>query len=154
MGEHDRRDPWELEDDEPMFWRRVVAERAEEIGQVVTREARWQQFALQSILEALAARPSTIALYAIVLYGLLANGVEASTVTLAAIVRAGAPSGAQAALWDDLSELFATAEAMYAIKIDCLLFKEEETRDSLRAPYAWQVIAYDHVVIWARASDR
>jgi hypothetical protein len=154
MGEHQKRDPWELDDDEPMFWRRIVTDRAEAIGQSVTTAARWQHFALQSILEALAERPSTVALESIVLYGPLANGVAAGKLTLAAIVRTGAPAEMQSTLWDDLTELFADAEGMFALKIDCLLFKEDEILDELLAPYAWQVIAHDHLVVWAGATAR
>jgi len=154
MGEQQKRDPWELDDDEPMFWRRIVADRATNIDQEVESAARWQHFALQSILEVLAERPSTVALDSIVLYGPLANGVAAGTLTLAAIIRTGAPPEAQSALWDDLTELFADAEGMFAIKIDCLLFKEDEIRDDLLAPYAWQVIAHDHLVVYAGATAR
>jgi hypothetical protein len=154
MGEHRQRDRWELDDDEPMFWRRVVAERAEAISQSIQSDARWQHFALQSVLEVLAERPSAAALDAMVLYGPLANGVASGKMTLAAIIRANAPVDVQSLLWDDLTELFADAEAMYAIKIDCLLFKEDEIRDPVNAPYAWQVIAYDHVVVWAGATAR
>ncbi len=154
MGEQGKRDPWELADDEPMLWRRVVAERAEDIGQVVTRAARWQHFALQAILEALAERPGAAALDSMVLYGPLANGVATSKLTVAAIIRAGAPADAQSAIWDDLTEIFTDAEVMFAIKVDCLLFKEEEIRDPLRAPYAWQVIAHDHLVVWAGTTAR
>ena len=152
MGEQLKRDPWELADDEPMLWRRLVAERAEAIGQTVTSAARWQHFALQAILEALTERPGIVALDSIVLYGPLANGVATGKLTLAAIIRTGASPGAQSAIWDDLSELFTDAERMYALKIDCLLFKEEEIRDPLFAPYAWQVIAHDHLVVWAGAT--
>ncbi|MBA3826377.1 MAG: hypothetical protein H0X24_21060 [Ktedonobacterales bacterium] len=154
MGEQPKRDPWELADDEPMLWRRLVAERAEAIDQTVTSAARWQHFALQSTLEVLIARPSTSALDSIVLYGPLANGVATGKLTLAAVIRTGAPPEAQSAIWDDLCELFADAEHMYALKIDCLLFKEEEIRDPLLAPYAWQVIAHDHLVVWAGATVR
>jgi hypothetical protein len=154
MGERRKRDPWELDDDEPMLWRGVVTERAEAIGQAVSRAARWQHFALQSIIQALAQRPSAIAIDSLVLYGPLANGVESGKITLAAIIRTHAPPQAQAGVWGDLLELFAEAEALYAIKIDCILFNDDEIRDVAHAPYAWQVIAYDHVVVWAGATPR
>ena len=144
-----QRDPWELDDDQPMLWRTTVLARAQALRQTVDAEARWALFALQTVLEALPQMPSIVALRDILLYGPLANGAPDEVMRLLAITRRDAPPQARSTIWEDLGDLFTQAERLYAIKIDCLIISENEMGDPRHGAHLWQTIANDNVLVWS-----
>lgn len=144
-----KRDPWELDDDRPMAWRTTVAQRARLAHQRTTPAARWQLFALQATLEAFTSRPGSDYVRDVLLYGPLASGAVADVITLAVIVRSDASPLGQSRVWDDLNDLFAAAEKMYALRFDCITFSEAQIASGDDAPAAWKMIALDHVVVWS-----
>lgn len=149
-----QRDPWELDDDQPMLWRATILARAQALGQSVEPEARWALFALQTVLEALPQLPSIVALRDILLYGPLANGAPGEVMRLLAVTSDHAVPSARSAIWDELGDLFTQAERMYAIKIDCLIVSETELGRSCHNPQLWQSIANDNVVVWSAGPTR
>jgi hypothetical protein len=143
------RDPWELADDQFATWRAVIAERADDLGQVIDREARWALFALQSTLQLIAATPDHAAFRWMILHGALANGAPDTVVRIVVITRAGAPATIRADAWNDLSRIFAEAERTYALRFDCLMLREEDMEDANRLPANWSIILHDHVIVWS-----
>ncbi len=144
-----KRDKWELEDDKPMLWRATIDARARQLGQRVSEDVRWALFALQSVLEGFTARPGSDFVRDVLLYGPFANGVWADVMSVVVIVRADASPAGRSRVWDDLDELLADAERMYALKFDCVVLNEADIVDPQRMPPDWPIIVADHVVVWS-----
>jgi hypothetical protein len=119
-----QRDPWELDEDRPAPWRVELA------GQATSQTARWELFALQSVLDELQHSPLRGAVQMMFLYGPLAEGVASGTIRLVAVLTRGVSRQKSNTVWQVFSRLFSDGEAMYCVRFDCWLINVEDLDDS------------------------